>query len=520
MFKNRSYFLHLLKQHRPIVILYFILCFAGSPLQLILAALNRINEGYYYSGGSGEFYQATFLLFSFAIIMAMVTPYITFSYLFSKSNLDTYFALPVSRTKLFSMQLLFTWLTHLVPILVANTSTFIGAYVLNRLFGSELFPFTTQSLVTFGVTTLAFFLGSLILMIPSLLAILYTTSIFNALLYGGVLHVLPYIINFIWLQNIAQYFGYMRPLRDSMSIGLGNSLIRILPHQNYASIFTSILHERELYITMRNHALITLAIHFAVAMVLVFLARYLYKKRKVERVHSSTMFTGFYETIITVTGALLLSTILGDLFRSIRYNSNYTSVVFVFFLGFAAYYIINIIRYHGLPKFFRTFLSYIGVFALAVVLTLLFDYFAVEVPSKDVPDTKEIAAVKIINAEPQYDHDLRNSSSFTTFEPYGYAVEFHEVKSRESNVIDHARQLQKMIVEEWEAKNRIGYDFYEEDVVPINIYYYDHRGNLIQQRQYALKDQMQIDLLEDILGEEAYHFDPYQFYPKADDLLN
>lgn len=107
----KSYFKSLILRQRQFLIIYTIICFCTSILISLLANFNVPDQQY----------EVGFMnLASFAVLMiiiAMVLPYINFSFNFQKKSVDTYYSLPISKTKLFNIH----YFSGLLMIIVIPT---------------------------------------------------------------------------------------------------------------------------------------------------------------------------------------------------------------------------------------------------------------------------------------------------------------------------------------------------------------------------------------------------------------
>lgn len=108
---HKAYFKSLLLRHRQFLIIYTIICFCTSILISLLANFHVPDQQY----GVGFTNLAVFA--GLMTIMAMVLPYINFSFNFHKKSVDTYYSLPISRKKLFNSH----YLSGLLMIIVIPT---------------------------------------------------------------------------------------------------------------------------------------------------------------------------------------------------------------------------------------------------------------------------------------------------------------------------------------------------------------------------------------------------------------
>ncbi len=524
--KNKNYvsryLFHLLKQHRGVAILYAILYFLAYPFSILMRILSMsIDHAKGYSPIVMSIYDPPFTL-SFAVLAtAVVTPYIIFSYLYKKSDMDTYFALPIKKPKLFLIQTFFAWLIQIVPVLIVNC---LG-------YGISLIASQASPLFRMGLnggeghallfSSLVFIMGSFFLMLPSILSILCTTSLFNGIIYGGVFNAFPSILFFLGRSYQENFPGFTsrvtQPLKEDL-IGAGTvSLLKqespVLFQANFLRAITSLWGGDYLFgiytaqagaMTIFMWVLFT----FILSLPLLALASYLYKIRQAERIQSAYIFRYFYPVVIYSFGVVLLMFFLRS-FIDMRYDW-YVEALMVFLVGFALFYVIQIIRYYGWPKFFSNLGIYIIVFLLAFGLNFVLSKTQPRILTYQVPKLSQISKAQIVTAkyiDYSQEPDIDYSKPGIYFEPYGWVniYKIYDTESKEE--VDHVRQIHKAILKDMTDNKRmvtpesVGY---HEGIAPIQIYYYNQKGKLIMVRTYDVYDKDLQKEIEMMVGYPLY----------------
>ncbi len=498
--KRRPYILHLLRQYRAVIVLYFLIALISYPLFLLIQYLKMQADPnvFAYSMFAYWDYNRHAVLAGVLLALSIVTPYLMFSFLFNPSHLDRYFSLPVKREKLFLAHFLFGWLIEIVPVLFSHL---LGFLIIRLLYPNlniaaagaapEVYTFPA-----FLLNSLFLLLGSLLMMMPTTLAILFTPNLFNALLYGGVLHLLPILLQLTIDTMTGSYFGYTR-LRD-----VEVSFKPLYIQKNYIQTF------RNLNSLTRP---LTTLIGFAAAVLLLIWAVWLFKRRRAERTNGNYMFKGFYPFLISFFGLLLLWTYIYEyydvIFTAQWYRDSY--IVLIFFLALLLYFIVQTIRCHGLPNIGKTILSYLGIFAAALLLSFATHQFSEHFIVRKMPDPGRTAAVEITSAadfplatEDEEEFELPEEDLILN--EYYYPFGVHSVQRRKM-IRDKEEIAAVMAWQEDYLKNiaresgRDPFDYYNEK--NIRLVYYAEDGAVLLARSYVVPEDAQRQELEEIAGE-------------------
>ena len=484
--KDKSYFLVLIKQYRYYVILIALAVLAVFILPWALD-FHVVREGY------NEGMELLIFLRDTALT---VTPFVVFSYLYSKNSMDTYFAIPASRTKLFFKHFVFGYGIVLIPVVIAYVTTYIPTMLImgpmSETFNIVNFFGKGLSLLTTGLITYVF----------SVLAIILTTNMFNGLVYVFIFNVLPTIINSLGNAFETSFFGYTR----------------VAPRTGYSSFYN--VQFRSLAISdftdfaNYQHAL-ALLVWFAIAVGLGLLAIRLYQKRQVNRIESEYMFKGIYPALITVFTVLTLTMIIyNDYSYEIESKGIYTAfidrpigIAMIFLFGLVAYYIIHMIRLHGRPHFWRTLTTYMAIFLASIVLVVVLEQVLIKDQQEKLPNLNDVESVTITVNNAQFEWDIASFDPDTHVYFYQSAVitrSFDEFVFTDKATMEELRDWHEDVIDNFYISG--GGNFYDSPIALMKIDYKDSLGNSLVLREYVITEEDGGKQLEDILNEEILFF--------------
>jgi hypothetical protein len=480
--KSKGYLQHLLKQYRAIVILYFAISIIVYPVSLLLQSLSREDWwGFDYS---------PITLAVMMVVLGAVTPFIVFSFIYDKTKMDTYFALPLARERLFLIHFFFSWLIQIIPALVSN---FLAFLIANTITPAEMLKYAgPYSFSKFLVWSGILVLGSLILQLPSMLAILCTTNLFNGFVYALVLHLVPITIQGVWTSSATDYFGYT----PSQSFG-DSSLTNLEFHSIY--VMSSSQDTAGKYLP-------ALAVWFLIALALLALSSRLFKGHKVERTNTAYMVKGFYPAVIAIYGTLLMLLMLNNSFNEIFLYSEkpfFLNNVFIsiFLFGFVVLFIVEIIRFHGLPKIGRTILFYLAIFVVALGLSLLLNISVENKLMKSMPPRDKVAKIELTSADYQYYFEEVQKEIFVF--PFGYVTNYSQVTVGADEDIDKVMNIHREMVDDWLSLglSERSDESYSPYLNPhIRLVYLDGYGNKLLTRTYYVYSLEHRQALEEITG--------------------
>lgn len=494
--------MHLIKQHKAIIIINTIANMIVSPVIILFSIINNFLYSYHFDIDYG----VPAGILTVTLISAVITPFIVFNYLYSKADLDTYFALPIKRKKLFSIQFIFSYLITIVPALVANYLAFIIVLLNNLLFARHYHIDIMSNASLFLQSSLILIIVTFVIMLPSIISIICTTSLFNGLLYTAVIHCFPYVFNIIWRLFDNDFFGFISHFnyfelsgfstRNSLVIADGIPGLELIP-QTYAGLFSLWNSSGALNLKNLTNYLI-LFIHLILAIFVFFLILYFYKHRRVERIQSDYMYKFFYPILINGFGSLILVGIFNELLPHSSY-SKLLEIALLYLIGFAVYYIVSIIRFHGWPKFLKTLASYSIVFFVSMSLTFVLSFAAKHVRSWEFVDPQRVTTMKVYCAADELEETKYEYSEY--FYPIGGVNKYIEFNSSDKNKIKAMIDLQSKLVSQWNGEST-DTKSYLKGATTIQVFYLGEKGRLLQARVYALTNPDDIEALAEIIEQE------------------
>lgn len=479
--KTKGYLRHLLKQHRAIAVLYFVISLIAYPVSLLFQSISK-----------EPLRNLEYAPVSLAIVMVAlgaVTPFIIYSFIYDKNKMDTYFSLPIRRDKLFLTHFLFSWLIQIIPMLISNFLAFlIVNFITPNYLLLEFGPYTfTQFLTWSGIMII----GSVILQIPSLLAILCTTNLFNGFVYALVLHFVPSTIQAVWNSSTTGFFGYT-PAREFGNYGL----TKLEFHSVYV---LSTAHEAN------GEYLTSLIIWFVIALALLALGTWLFKTHQVERTNTTYMVKGFYPAVIATYGILLLLILLNNSFDYIFVHASepfYLNITFIsiFLVAFVVLFIVEIIRFHGLPKIGRTIVFYLLLFAVALGLSFFLNVTVDAHLTRKMPNRSKVDKIELTSAYYQESEYVDSPSIFVY--PFGLVTNYSQETVEDDAAVDEIMAIHKEMADAW---LKMDHSDLHEDRATFNqphlrLVYLDSEGDELMVRTlyvYSLKHRSAI---EDISG--------------------
>ncbi len=499
MKKTRPYLMHLLRQYRAFVLLYALALFAAHPL---LVYFNKRQEAAYLDMYTSVQYmpQMTLAPLSLVVIaLGIVTPFIVFGFVYNKATMDTYFSMPIKRVNLFLKHFFFGWLMIVIPMLLSLLLGFILYQVMSVPALLAVHPYTFLTLVTQAGLLLA---GSLMTMMPSMLAILCTTNLFNGIIYAGVLNIFPYLIKAVWNLFATNFIGYTAlSWNDSTA-----ELAWLEFHKLYFSAFGGIN-------SVENK--VDILLWFVFALALLFLSAKLFATHRVERTNSAYMIKGFYPVIITGFGFLALVGALAVNHETSRYHSGIftdQTFIFVFVIGFITYFVIQIIRRLGMPKILPTILCYVAIFTCASLTSWFLSGWVRDNRGRVLLSADQVAKVRLLSATMDYGLEREEPQEGIFYEPFGRTSEWIENTYEDPALIEKTLQLQENLISYWSIKEKThgGLETRNIWAPSLRIYYLDESGEILQVRQYPIVSDAEMELATELLGQKPLEPDEYR----------
>ncbi len=507
VFKN--YFAFMFKEHKNSVfgVLITLLGLATLPWVMMIITSDSVNNnnsgtfstafGYVdYSNGLAD----QNLLY-FSRVLMIILPFMVFSYLYDKNKMDRYWSLPISRTKLFMLNTFFVWVIVAIPTVL----TYYLQIILGHLFnftGKNLILPTLGTIASRSVVLLTICLFSLSL---SILSIVMTTSAFNGYICAVALNYMPVALISLVKSYTNNFPGYTPSLDTNTDsyldlFSINGLLLRIFEDDNGV-----------------NHAL-AISVYVAVAILILLLSAFLYKRRHVDRIGSAYMFKYFYSSIVFVSVVIVLvfmfkSMVFNDINYSIdlldKIKDNALNIASIFTGGLVVFFIINMFMKHGKARIFSTVISYTLIAVLAFGASF---YGFMEIDRKSalaVPDLIEIEEVKLVVYDGVYkeSQSVKDEKYAEIFNGIGITPHFKRIVTKNPEEIAQIRDLhikatkQRTTIER-EDQSDVPENEYSEALV--KIVYYGNDGEILMQREYNFYFD-DVKILSKIFGQDINH---------------
>jgi len=372
----------------PISLVFFLLLFCTSVLPAML--IDYLEAPMFISARNP-------MLFFVFLILPVVAANAVFRYLYTSSGSTYMHAFPLSRRTLFKGSFLSGLILSVAPVLL-TMFTVLPIVCMNTFFplGKKLsvVSFSEGALQLTGTYNSTLELSgwfALALLGLLILFFLYALAAFAAILTGmgsGQIAI-SYVLNFILVFLCLIVVGYLDAFLIGFSSNLGaevflavNPLIYYTYHMNDAGHF----------------ALGLIAVYFAIACFLVFAARKLYERRKLERAGSPICFSSaetaviWLVTLVSMAGlGMAFSIAVGDY----RVYSK-VGLVAGCVIGACVAFMVMAMLTQKTPKVFTMKnLKAFGVFAIVGVLFIAFTAFDLTGFTNRVPDPERVQTVKL-----------------------------------------------------------------------------------------------------------------------------
>lgn len=339
---STEYFRFLVKRNVRFMVLSTIAMFVLYPL---LAFTEYIISGSY---GSFVFTMGQIFLTILLVLSIFIVPFLLYSYMNSKRNLDVYHALPIKRKDLFVT----TLLSGFVLVFIPFTLTFAagGIYQLLVIQGIDWVLMLKQY----------FYSVALILPImgPILFAMMNTGTGVDGLIYGIIIHLIPGIL-----------YGAYLVYGNTMLLGfaVNDPSLFLLYASPIWSLFELVFNTTREYPNPMLIAIYWIVIGIAIS----YLNLYFYQIRKSERAENPFTNIWFFPIIVTVF-TLIVQIFFYSTFASMNQNYDgmlridYRMLIFPVFFTFVMYLILDVIAHRG----FKNLIKAMGVFALITAVSL------------------------------------------------------------------------------------------------------------------------------------------------------
>ncbi len=339
---------------------------------------------------------------SFAVIFGIACASIfaallIFNYLFKERPANMFHALPVSRTGLFVSHLLAGLTLLLIPVLINE-----GAAILAGLgMGSPLQLMLAKLLAGYALITIVFFS-------IAVFCCMLSAHLFMAPVLYAIFHLLSFWIGILCatLQDLFIFGSY----------GYSNMMTIYKPYSPIAALITFVGYNGAIHsdnITRVNsfsYDFRMIGIYLAVALLLLAVSLFLYKKRRIECAGDVLAFKNtqwIFQTLAATGTGLILVDIVLSFSSSPQLNPYITMVLFIAgaFFGFFGSKMLFSKKFFIFRKSIKGFCVF-SFCALALMLCLELDVFGFE---RRIPQAEEVSSVNLLD-----DSDYRSSLSEET----------------------------------------------------------------------------------------------------------
>ncbi len=331
-----------LKRFKVLIAVFTALFMATFPIPLLLRSTDI------YSQISENTMPATIIfLLLVVVVIAIITPYMYFNYLFSKNSIDTFHSLPIKRRDLYITNLLSSIITVLIPFTIA--------YVLGIIVGSLRLNLILSSFYLLSYIRMVVIITSIIII--TIYIIMNTGTLSDSIIYTGILFVLPFIA-FVAIQFFANSYivGYQFNSVEYLSL--------ISPHYALFEIVTT-------YSENYRPDVIS-SVWFLLSVGIAAFSVNLYKTRpseKTEEPFTNRYFFTFVSSLFT--GIFLI--FVTSIWSSFSNSSNLLAInnlIIPVLISCIAYFILNIIKNRSTRGSLQTLRN----FSIVTVLTFALCY--------------------------------------------------------------------------------------------------------------------------------------------------
>lgn len=368
---NGAYLRFLLKRNSRFMILTGI---AMTVLFPILAFTNYLIDGSY-----NQFVFATGRIFILILLVlsVFIVPFLLFSYLNSKKNLDVYHALPIKRRDLYFTTLLAAFAIILIPYTLV--------YIIGNVYYLSVIPDVDAILLIkqyyFSVAL------TLSIVTPILFAMMNTGTGVDGLLYGLLLHIIPSIL----------YGAYVT---FGSAVLLGFSVADPSLFLLYASpiwaIFELTFNTTRIF---PNPMLISLY-WIAFGLITSWVVLYFYQIRRSEKAEEPFTNKWFFPVISSFFTFIVQFFLYSAFITLSGRGLDFRTLIFPFFLTFVMYLILDVIANRGFKHLIRGIINFaiIGSLSLGTfTFGTLFDGFGY---ITRVPDASNVEKVELEYYDP------------------------------------------------------------------------------------------------------------------------
>lgn len=384
---NGAYLRFLIKRNARFMILTGI---AMTVLFPILAFTNYLIDGSY-----NEFVFTTGRVFILLLLVlsVFIVPFLMFSYLNSKKNLDVYHALPIRRRDLYFTTLLAAFVIILIPYTVV--------YLIGNVYYASVIA-NVDTVLLFKQYYFSVALTLSILM-PILFAMMNTGTGVDGLLYGLLLHIIPTIL----------YGAYVT---FGSAVLLGFSVADPSLFLLYASPIWSIFELTFNTSRIFPNPILISVYWIAFGLIASWIVLHYYQIRRSEKAEEPFTNKWFFPVISSFFTFIVQFFLYSAFIALSDRGLDFRTLIFPFFLTFVMYLILDVIANRGFKHLVRGIINFAIIGALSLgtfTFGTLFDGFGY---ITRVPDASNVEKVELDYFDPYgflYQSYYYEPSSFT-----------------------------------------------------------------------------------------------------------
>lgn len=339
--------LQILRQNRRLMGLILLAFCLMVPISIIFIP----SSAEFYSYGDGNLqtiltmYRMTLI---FLYFFGAILPFILYSWLFRRSALDVYYSFPVSREKLYASHLTASFLIVYLPFFISLT---LGSVltILMKDFPREILLLAGELLLK-GIIILP------VVALPSVLMIIFSTGLFDAVMYTIIFYLTPYALGVVLTRLQDLYFFVGERFTDT-------------PFFHFLQLPTLVF--TFFYGRGNTENYVSIGIWLILSLLVLVLCSRLFRKKKAESAGNPEhvpvivpIFTNFFAYLCLI--GLVTMGRTGTIRDELRY------LFFIFALGLALYFAFDMVRKRGKTRFVRMAISYVGIFILSLTTIFLF----------------------------------------------------------------------------------------------------------------------------------------------------
>ena len=375
---NKDLLLHNLNQFKAYLFVFFAFGFASYPLQVIIFKGQTFLQDY----ANKRHFTNTGLLVA-VMFMALISPFIFFSYLNSKKAVDVYHALPIKKSDL----LLTQRISSLLLILIPFTLNYFLGFALNKSFG--------LSIPNIELAYYFFYVIAISAVHETMLIILMNTgTTSDNMLYAAIIFILPFIAYFAMNTFIYSYISTLSSIDNDILAYVSPLYALYLPHYN-----------------TYNQFIFNVASYWVLMLALVYLLlNKIYEARKSENSGEPFANERFYPFIMTLFTPILFLLFNGSFSswenRGLSAFFKMEAFLLPVILTFVIYSLLGFVRYRSTRFFIKSTARFILIILVTTILSVLTIKTHVFGFALRLPSVNEVQSVELNMTQLSYSHPL------------------------------------------------------------------------------------------------------------------